>query len=553
MCAATVATVAAVAGTAYGAYSSNQQAQAAKSAAKKGATTNQTTTTTQAPWDPTKDPRQLGLDEAVKLYQSGGPKFFPGRPSGGGPSAATTALANDVINRGKAGSPTAQAANSYLTSLFANPQAEAPQGRPGANNPLGARSSAGSSGGGIDPNSTYNPELYSLMQQGAQDNPYLKAFLDANINTENNPGTGSTPAGMGGPNPNNLSGANMVFGANGSATPVGAVGQNAAFVSDPYIKDVLDGKFLNEGNPYTSGLVDQINAQITKAYNENQVPTINAEANAHGRFGSDTWAGLQANANGQFSQNLSTADSQVLQSDYESERARMMQALGLASGNDQAKMDDATKRAGIQASANSSAAGISAQLQAEMDQHNIERQQNLLSAIGQYSGDTHANQSYLAGLAQQLSSDRTAALGAVPAISNLDMNDLQTALATQKGLDAQKAAAAANQRNYDMQKWNFEQQQPYNNLSNLGKYINEFGGGFGTTTSHTEGQNVVPMQTPSITGSTIGGALQGYQTGSDLGAAFQQWYNNRQATPQTESTNLPTYPTPVNTGNIGYI
>lgn len=579
MCAATVAAVTAIAGTAYGAYSSNQQAQAAKAQAKKGSQTDQTTTTTSSPYGPTTGPRQTGLDEAMKLFNSGGPKYNPYRPTGGGPSAATTNISNDIIKRGLAGSPTAKDANSYLQSVFSNPTGPTADGKKSfasmtdADVPAWAKASGvsgyqdylrshpdapgnkqfgDSPAGNPDPNSTYNPELYKLMNSGAPDNPYLKQFLDKNINTENNPGAGDNggttiPSGGGRSNMSGWGASGMVAGPNGSATPGGAA---AKFVTDPYVKEVMDGKFLNEGNPYTQKLIDGINAQITKSYNENTVPTINASANAHGRFGSDTWAGLQANASGQFAQNLGTADSQVLQSDYESERARMMQAMGISSQDDIAKMNDATQRYGISSSAAASGAATAASLQSALDEHNIARQQNLLSAIGQYGTDQNQHNTYLAGLAGQLSSDRNAALAATPSISNLDLNDMQTALGTQKGLDAARNAAAGNKRAYDINKWNFEQNAPYNNLSNLGKFINEFGGGYGTTESHTQGTNVVPMNTPSVAGATLGGGLAGYQTGTDLGNAFQAWYNNRQASPQGTSTNLPTYPTPTDTSGI---
>lgn len=89
-----------------------------------------------------------------------------------------------------------------------------------------------------------------------------------------------------------------------------------------YATDVLNGKYLGQGNPYLSGMIDQTDRSVSDR--------VNSTFGAAGRTG-----GTQHVA--ALGQSLADAENGLRYSDYGNERNAMMQALGQAPGLDAAK------------------------------------------------------------------------------------------------------------------------------------------------------------------------------------------------------------------------
>lgn len=85
--------------------------------------------------------------------------------------------------------------------------------------------------------------------------------------------------------------------------------------SQQNLTDTLNGNFLSAGNPYFQNMADKITAQVQ--------PQIDADFASHGRFGS----GLHGRAIGE---GLGSALGALAYQNYGDERARQMQAAGMA-------------------------------------------------------------------------------------------------------------------------------------------------------------------------------------------------------------------------------
>ena len=88
--------------------------------------------------------------------------------------------------------------------------------------------------------------------------------------------------------------------------------------TESFLSDTLDGKYLNQGNPYTTQLLDSIRAQV--------MPGVNARTSAAGMApGSSVDQAL-------VTRELGNATAAPLFQQYEAERQRQMQAAGQLPG-----------------------------------------------------------------------------------------------------------------------------------------------------------------------------------------------------------------------------
>ena len=85
--------------------------------------------------------------------------------------------------------------------------------------------------------------------------------------------------------------------------------------AEAYNADVLGGKFLGQGNPYTQGIIDTTNDSITDR--------VNAIFGAAGRTGSGRNVGV-------LSKSLADSENGLRYTDYNNERSRMDGAVGSA-------------------------------------------------------------------------------------------------------------------------------------------------------------------------------------------------------------------------------
>lgn len=91
--------------------------------------------------------------------------------------------------------------------------------------------------------------------------------------------------------------------------------------ANQYATDVLSGRYLDQGNPYLQGMIDQTDRSVTDR--------VNSQFGAAGRTGgAQHYQGLATD--------LANAENQIRYQDYGNERNAMGQALGLAPGLEQA-------------------------------------------------------------------------------------------------------------------------------------------------------------------------------------------------------------------------
>jgi len=497
----------------YGAYEGHQQASAQRDAARR-AGQPQTTTTSSEPWGPTIPMRQEGLNAAMDLFRNYTPQFNPYRPGGGGPSAQTRSMADLLFNRAN-GTQLLGDTEGFLSNVLGGlNMSSGPRGLNDADikalnakrflgNSVGANKFAQANpnsalgkkylelqnsapAGTIDAAGSYNPMLMQLWNQGAPQNQYLSSFLERYIND---------PAFIGQDDGSGSS-------SSGPELPVGMLS------SEGYLNKVLGGEYLNQGNPYADALIDNISRKVRENYLTDAVPSVDSAANSRGRFGSGIWSDLRAKEDQNFQQTLGDLSTNVLFDQYTFERGQQGDASRTLAGLDVAKMNEEGSRFNSDRAFNSQ----------ESSQHLAA----LLDAMGMYGQNQQFGSGYLGSLAQQYSNDLMSAAGLAPGVNQAGLSNIQAGMQASGQLDAARNAATQRQRAYDIAKWNFEQELPFNQLSNMGRFIDMFGGGFGTGQGTGPGQ-VIPYGGPSQAGAILGGALQGWQTGTDIYGLWNQY------------------------------
>jgi len=124
-----------------------------------------------------------------------------------------------------------------------------------------------------------------------------------------------------------------------------------------WMESVLQGDFLGS-NPYLEDVISNLSREAGQAHEQYTLPGINQQFNSGGRYGSGAQARANILAGEQFDEGLMGEISGIRAGSYESERDRMMQALGLLSGeNTSARSNLAgVKQSGIAANAQKYAA-----------------------------------------------------------------------------------------------------------------------------------------------------------------------------------------------------
>lgn len=109
--------------------------------------------------------------------------------------------------------------------------------------------------------------------------------------------------------------------------------QIAQFQADPneWMRAVLGGQYLG-ANPYIDQLISQIEADAQRQFQESILPTETARLNMSGAYGTALGQQARAGAAEDFARGLMGQTAGIRFQDYGSERDRMMQALGLLSG-----------------------------------------------------------------------------------------------------------------------------------------------------------------------------------------------------------------------------
>lgn len=512
------------------AYSANQQKKAASKAAKAaGAPQTQTIdqTTTQTGWAPVQGDLSFAAQEARRLYDQGPVlKGGGGKGKGGGggaagsyggysmaeidanpallaklggnakakyqadkagggkpakpPSMATQArgVAQDIIDKGKAGSPNQGAADAYLGRVFEE--------------------------GGLAGNEVYQ-DLNSRYANASLDKgtSLLEGFLGGKYGSG-----GGGAAGAGAPA---TAGRNVRYKASGTGSASGSVGTvpgasggpaGGQYITDQtqasgtfndWAKEVLNGKYLDPNDPVLKDYLDVIQRE-GQADLDAQLQDVGDEFEGVGMYGGSGLALERALARSQGNQGIADSRTKALY-EFRGQGLDMMgNTAGMVNERDIAgsgmASNERMNRDNARASANAAGAGIDAQLQ-------IANRQMDLEAINSYLNNQQFGLSELGKIGGAVSADRMAGVGALGELEDLRYGGLERAYGVSSDL-AQKDAAQRARR----------ERQRYENAQapgrHLDEYMNRLGffnnvGGTSTTkgTTASSGGPVAPYSGPS--------------------------------------------------------
>lgn len=546
-----MATIAALATAAAGAYSANRQAAAAKAAANAG---RGSSSGTSDPWGPSQGVRQqiLGASSdylSSYLNNTNQWNYYDGSGGGGAPAAAPAAtggrwrkgsaaaktaagpaaaaapkpvgiaqnMANHMQDRALGGSPYYQPAQDATLSMMN-----------GTNNPLRDRATQMMGSFGQQGNNQYLDEAGA--RSSGFENPYLKAYLDANQGQYTGGGGGMQGAHYGGGGGGISSSAQTPSGGVG---PVGAAAiLRAKLAEDPY----------SDMNPAVKQASAGVARRIREEYENTVVPGITSAWAGSGRYGGGLYADAQGQAAGKFQQNLGDQVGAIEYQGYKDAMDRWQQNMSLGTQYDMNDANNATSRSNASMSAGASGAAASmADARA--------REQMYLQAVGEYGSDqqfgvnglmnaaqlqNNAQQFGSSGMlnaAQMFSQDQTNALGMVPNLSGMDMRDMQGAynagmgidqLALQRQLGQGQLSIARGGLNLQQQQYqNMLQQQhlmqPFQMLGAANDVVNGASGGYGTQ----GGSYQNPYQAPQ--NNTLQAGIGGAMTGLAMYNQYQQY------------------------------
>jgi len=95
------------------------------------------------------------------------------------------------------------------------------------------------------------------------------------------------------------------------------------------LDDISGGRFLG-GSPMLDSVIKRSSQDAVDAYARSTVPAIDSSFALGGRLGGGAHAGAQAQANADFNRNLQSGQQHMRLSDFQNEKNRQMQALGLS-------------------------------------------------------------------------------------------------------------------------------------------------------------------------------------------------------------------------------
>lgn len=348
----------------------------------------------------------------------------------------------------------------------------------------------------------------------------------------------------------------------------GGGGFNVGNLGEPtndWMRQVLEGGFLDEGNPYAQRVTDAMAAQIGKQYRELEVPQIDAAASRAGRYGSNAAATTQAAARDSAQRNISDSTTAYLGQNWENERGRMLEALGMLNSLDQQKLSSAASAYGADASAGASrfgsqmgamsdiygtqmnaynqalanSMGLYGDIAGGLLQHDLgssELMQNAALGYGDQRlrggqmnldaamGATQADLAALGGMADLAGTTGQYDLGLLGAGTDLVNSQMQGlgqigALRNQAG--GQRYAADMNRWNYEQDKFNYMRDAPRQNILESLGIFSGLGEQFGKQQQVGTGppRNYFP-------GSAAGGAMQGF-----IGGVLNNYGQNQRSNP----------------------
>jgi len=234
-------------------------------------------------------------------------------------------------------SPITQEETDYYNNLMSAEQSRT--GQQTTNNPLSAAFSVASNAPATFENANYQPNLGELVVNNpnvptsnmittsASSTPYSgqRPYIDESFaearrlyETGGPKGFGrSTIADFSGPTESALQ---SIENTAMAGSPNIGIGQNL-------LGETLSGDFLNS-NPYLDQMYNQAADNVTRNYREAIAPSIGANAEAQGRFGSGLYQNMMANSQRELGDSLGRLATNVYGQNYATERGRQDAALG---------------------------------------------------------------------------------------------------------------------------------------------------------------------------------------------------------------------------------
>lgn len=476
-------------GAVLGAGSSYLEQQQANSQARQANQprpySNQTT-----PWGPAGSNLEFGLAEALRRYQNqprvgggggggrgGGGGGNGGSGSGGGYSAQLSpemqGLLSSMVSRGTNVPSYIQAAQGEIPGMV--------------------------SGGGSNP---YLTGAYNAAE--GYNNPYYDQFIQSLMGSE-------MPRGGGG-----------LGGGRSHASIIGSRpgGGGGGYQPNQWLRASLEGEWLNEGNEEMDALLETMANETREQYLRELAPSVDAEYIRAGRYGSDAYSRAQAYAAEEFGEALAGQQAQTRYANYNDERQRMQDSLGLMTSGEIAAMQAAAQRDSAASSAGASRYATDAQLQ-------LGNRGLLLDAIRGVSADDMNRMGLMGEMAGLFGEERLGALNAIPGLEEASWVGPGMAwgagFQNQSRLDdiqaqreARAAAARAQQQNNALRRWQMGAEMDNQRFNDLMRWSLAAGETFGQTSGvNTPGQ-FIPQ------GSTAAAALQGGLGGYMFGSGLQQ-------------------------------
>jgi hypothetical protein len=421
-----------------------------------GQTTN---TSTSSPWAGQQPYILQGFNQAQNLFNQGGQQYYPGQTYAGPTGAQLQGIQNEA-NLGLTGTAAQNAANPALGNV-------------------------------LDPNwLTANPS-----------NPtYAQAALgNMNVNTGGyyQPlASGQQTNTMGLPTIQNIAGGNLLNTGGQPTLQQAAAGQLANTQGQPTLNQFASGADLSATNPYFSQMAQNVSAQV--------LPQIQAQFAGGNRLDS----GLATRA---ASEGLGSAIGNLAYQNYQQGLQQQQQAaaqLGQLGQQNLQQQLSAANTLGYLGQGNLAAQMQAGGMLSNIGQQNIANQQAAAGALTnlgfgnigtQLSGAQGLGQNFMGAGNQQLS-----AIGMAPQIGNLDYQQaaaLQEAGGNIQTLNQQAIQDAVN-------RWNYGQQQPYQNLQT---YMQGIQGTYGGQGSESQPYFTNPMA------NALSGGLGAYGIGNWLG------------------------------------
>jgi hypothetical protein len=475
-----------------------------------GSKSDQTSTQTSTPWEGQQPYLTDLFSQAQQLYGAGGPQYFPGQTVA--PFSPQTQMGMDLTTqRALGGDPSMQGFGNYLSNTFNQQQMDPNQiaqyGVQGIGQGRDLLQQAGQGAIGLPGASQY---------AGGVTNPYTSALMGS--------------SGYGG-----LGEASQFFGQGQGALPAAtSFAQNmmqtpGGGAIDPAAAQQLGatagGSYLGS-NPYLDQMYDVAAGKVGKSFQEQIMPGIQGQFGAAGRTGSGMQALTSANAAGQAAEQLRGLAGDIYAPAYESERGRQVQAAGqlgqLGLGGGQLQLGagglagdifgQQGQRLGMAADMYGQQRGLGQQAMQQAGQLGLgggqlasqlygTGMQGMLGAGGSLGQLGVGGMGGLTDLYGQQGQQQFRAGSLAPSYQGMQYGDIQQLM----NMGAMNEDQAQRLIQGDMDRWNFQQNAPAQNLGNYANTIYGLPGGYGTQTSTTPG------------GSRLGGAFGGAMAGSAMG------------------------------------